>query len=82
MVTHLHPIELAERWRISPRTLEQFRWKGVGPKFLKINGGRITYRLADIEAYEAAHLRSSTSDDGSNGEGGDSGMSDWLNSPE
>ena len=52
-VRHLTQDDLAQRWRISARTLE--RWRGLqeGPQFLKI-GGRVVYRLADVEAYEAA----------------------------
>ncbi len=48
--------ELSRRWRMSPRTLEQWRWKGIGPRYLKI-GGRVLYCLDDIEAYEAAQRR-------------------------
>lgn len=48
--------DLARRWRISPRTLERWRWLGQGPKYLKI-GGRVVYRLEDIEAYEAEKQR-------------------------
>jgi hypothetical protein len=58
-ITHLNQIELSRRWSISPRTLERWRWIGQGPQFLKI-GGRVIYRLADIEAYEAEQLRTST----------------------
>jgi hypothetical protein len=50
---HLNQIELARRWRISPRTLERWRWLGQGPTYLKL-GGRVAYQLADIEAFEAA----------------------------
>ena len=50
-VRHLTQIELAQRWRISPRTLERWRWLGQGPRYLKI-GGRVVYRLEDIEAFE------------------------------
>jgi hypothetical protein len=50
---HLNQIELARRWRISARTLERWRWLNQGPTYLKI-GGRVVYRLADIEAFEAA----------------------------
>ena len=57
---HLNQIELAERWNISHRTLERWRWTGEGPRYLKI-GGRVVYRLEDIEAYEASQLRGSTS---------------------
>jgi hypothetical protein len=49
---HLNQIELARRWRVSPRTLERWRWQNQGPKYLKI-GGRVVYRMTDIEAFEA-----------------------------
>jgi hypothetical protein len=52
---HLNQIELSRRWSISPRTLERWRWLHQGPRYLKI-GGRIVYRLDDIEAYEAAQV--------------------------
>ena len=61
--THLNQLELAVRWRISHRTLERWRWTGVGPKFLKV-GGRVVYRLSDVEEYEQSIIRSSTSDAG------------------
>ena len=48
--------ELASRWDISPRTLERWRWLKLGPPYLKL-GGRVAYRLEDIEAYEAEQLR-------------------------
>ena len=60
-ITHLQQIELARRWRISPRTLERWRWQGLGPRHLKI-GGRVIYKVADIEAFEEASVRLSTSD--------------------
>jgi len=59
-IRHLNQIDLSRRWSISPRTLERWRWLGQGPQFLKI-GGRVVYRLTDIEAYEAAQLHESTS---------------------
>ena len=58
-VRHLAQVQLAERWNISPRTLERWRWIGEGPRYLKI-GGRVVYRLEDIEAYEAERTRAST----------------------
>jgi hypothetical protein len=51
-VKHLNQIDLARRWRISPRTLERWRWLQQGPAYLKI-GGRVAYRIEDVEAYEA-----------------------------
>jgi hypothetical protein len=44
---------LAKRWRISPRTLERWRWLRLGPQYLKI-GGRVVYALEDVENFEAA----------------------------
>ena len=52
--------QLADRWQISPRTLEQWRWLGKGPKFLKI-GARVLYRGVDIAAYEQAQVCQNTS---------------------
>jgi len=56
---HLNQTHLAERWRISSRTLEQWRWQGRGPRYLKI-GGRVVYRLSDIEAFESASVHANT----------------------
>ena len=53
---YLTQVELAARWRISPRTLERWRWAGEGLPFTKV-GGRVLYSLSDIEAYEAAQTR-------------------------
>jgi hypothetical protein len=58
-VHHLNQIELSRRWKVSPRTLEQWRWLGQGPRFMKL-GGRVAYRLEDIEAFEAEQLREIT----------------------
>jgi hypothetical protein len=52
---HLNQIELARRWRISPRTLERWRWLRIGPRYIKI-GGRVVYRLEDIEIFETARV--------------------------
>ena len=56
MTAHLKQAELAARWHISPRTLERWRWQGVGPRYLKI-GGRVCYREEDVEAYEVEQLQ-------------------------
>ena len=52
--------QLAQRWYLSPRTLEQWRWLGKGPKFLKI-GARVLYREEDVEDWEAAQVCQNTS---------------------
>jgi hypothetical protein len=43
--------ELAKRFRVSPRTLERWRWLKSGPQYHKL-GGKIVYAVADVEAYE------------------------------
>ena len=58
-ISHLSVSDLADRWRIGRRTLDRWRWIGEGPAFLKL-GGRVVYRLQDIEAYEAAQIRTRT----------------------
>jgi hypothetical protein len=39
--------------------LERWRFTGEGPQFIKI-GGRVAYRLEDVEAYEAEQIRQAT----------------------
>ena len=63
IVKHLNQVDLSRRWSLSPRTLERWRWLGEGPQYLKV-GGRVVYRMEDIEAYEAQNLRDSTSAEG------------------
>jgi hypothetical protein len=50
--TCLNQIDLARRWKISPRTLERWRWLREGPRYLKL-GGRVLYRVADIEEFRS-----------------------------
>ena len=56
---HLNQKELARRWRMSPRTLERWRWLREGPSYLKI-GGKVIYRLTEVEAFEDARVRASS----------------------
>ena len=57
-IQHINQVELSRRWRLSPRTLERWRYQGTGPQYLKV-GGRVVYRLTDIETFESAQLRAS-----------------------
>lgn len=57
---HLTPEELCERWSVKAKTLSQWRWSGKGPKFLKA-GGRVMYRVCDIEKYEEEQVFTNTS---------------------
>ena len=51
--------QLAARWHMSPRTLEQWRWLGKGPRFLKI-GARVHYDEDDIDDYETERRHQNT----------------------
>lgn len=53
--------QLAERWQISPKTLQNSRVAGTGVPFLKL-GHAVRYRLNDILAHERRQTRRSTSE--------------------
>jgi hypothetical protein len=53
---HLTQLELADRWRLSGRTLEKWRQTERGPRYLRV-GGRVLYPIAEVERFEAAGLR-------------------------
>jgi hypothetical protein len=56
---HLTTEQLAERWNLSSRTINNWRYKKLdGPKFLKI-GRLVYYPIKEVEAYEK-RTRSST----------------------
>jgi hypothetical protein len=56
MVEHLDEKALAKRLSLSPRTLQRWRQERKGPAYLKL-GGRIVYRLVDVEGWENARIR-------------------------
>lgn len=60
MDAHLTERELATRCKLSIRTLQRWRYIGKGPTYLKL-GGRVVYRLADVEEWERNHRRGGSS---------------------
>jgi hypothetical protein len=52
----------AELLSINPRTLQQWRLRGTGPKFVRISSRCIRYRYRDLMVWADRLLRSSTSD--------------------
>jgi hypothetical protein len=62
MVCLLNQAEAADALRLSERTLERLRLTGNGPVYIKA-GRRVLYRSSDLEAWIAAQVRSSTSDE-------------------
>jgi predicted DNA-binding transcriptional regulator AlpA len=53
---HIGEKALALRLGMSARTLQRWRWKGKGPNYLKL-GGRVVYRISDVEAWEERSLK-------------------------
>lgn len=43
--------EVATYLRKPPRTLEQWRYRGVGPRYIKVGGRDVRYRWQDVEAW-------------------------------
>lgn len=47
LLTH----EVAQRLRVGARTLERWRYMGIGPNYRRV-GGRVIYPIAEIEKFE------------------------------
>ena len=57
----LNENELAQRWGISPKTLQRWRSEGRGPKYLKLSK-RVSYPLDAVIDFETNALHDSTSE--------------------
>ncbi|CAH0274555.1 hypothetical protein SRABI83_03743 [Arthrobacter sp. Bi83] len=51
--------ELGTKLHKTAPALAQWRYKGIGPKFVKIGGG-VRYRASDVEAWLDEQTRSQT----------------------
>lgn len=49
--------ELAQRWDVTTRTLQNWRKSGKGPPFIRIGERSIFYREEDVLGYEDASVR-------------------------
>ena len=56
--------ELAQRWGVSPKTLQRWRCEGRGPRYLKLSK-RVTYLMEDVLAYEMESMHTATWEKGS-----------------
>ena len=54
--------QLAERWGKTKGALAQMRYRGNGPRFLKI-GNSIHYRIQDVLDFEESQVRTRTDDE-------------------
>jgi predicted site-specific integrase-resolvase len=61
MDENLKTEEAAKFLQVKPATLEQWRWSGKGPLFVKLNR-TVIYRKADLEAFVAARVFGSTTE--------------------
>lgn len=60
---YLSETEASTRYGYSRQWFQRERWKGTGPKFIKINSGKILYPLqATDEWFAAFGLQQSTSE--------------------
>ncbi|MBL8420856.1 MAG: helix-turn-helix domain-containing protein [Dechloromonas sp.] len=53
--------ELALRWNISPKTLQRWRYEGVGPPYIKLSKA-VRYPVDNIVAYEQANRQGMPND--------------------
>lgn len=44
--------EIARRWRFHPQSVHNMRRNGVGPAFVKLQGGAVRYRVSEVLAHE------------------------------
>ena len=58
------PAEVAEILRISPRTISDYRQRGIGPKYVDISYKVKRYLKAEVARYLEERERTSTSDTG------------------
>ena len=49
---------------LQPATLEQWRWRGEGPVFVRLSSRAIRYRRSDLKKFIESRRRRSTSDNG------------------
>lgn len=61
MGENLKTEEAAEFLQVKPATLEQWRWNGKGPQFIKM-GRAVRYRKVDLDAFIEARIFSSTTE--------------------
>jgi excisionase family DNA binding protein len=53
---YLTPRQLSEMLSIPAKTLEMWRWRGVGPKFHKF-GKLVRYKETDVQAWIKANAK-------------------------
>ncbi len=60
----INEAEAARFLGFTVRCLQGWRYRGGGPRYIKINGRNVRYRRIDLREHAEARLRTSTSDTG------------------
>lgn len=58
------PKEIAAYLHTSEAGLAQMRYRGTGPKFIKVGPRKVIYRWSDVYAYLDANTMTRTDDEG------------------
>lgn len=59
---YMNEVEASHRYGYSRQWFQRERWKGTGPKFVKINNGRVLYPILETDEWFASFgLKQSTS---------------------
>ncbi|MGO2937974.1 MAG: helix-turn-helix transcriptional regulator [Glutamicibacter arilaitensis] len=56
----LTPAQLAERFGMTKEALAQMRYRGNGPRFIKLGGRQVRYSEADVQAWLDQQTRDRT----------------------
>ncbi|HYF87135.1 helix-turn-helix domain-containing protein [Azospirillum sp.] len=56
----LNEQEAAALLNLSPKTLTRWRWKGIGPAFVKVGARAVRYREKDLHSFLETGLRNTT----------------------
>ncbi len=54
--------EAAQILGLRPRTLQDWRFRGKGPRYLSYSGRAVRYRISDLALFMESHAVSSTSE--------------------
>ncbi|MGP8033159.1 MAG: helix-turn-helix domain-containing protein [Steroidobacteraceae bacterium] len=53
---YYEPTELSQLLRVGTPTLRNWRYKGIGPPYTKINGQRVAYPIKEAQRWLAARI--------------------------
>ena len=61
--------DLARRWGVREQTVRAWRYRGTGPRYVRLSPTLVAYALADVLEYERARTFASTSEETVRAEG-------------